>query len=227
MPRYVLFNKPFRVLTQFTDTQDRVTLADYIDIPEIYSAGRLDYDSEGLLLLTDDGPLIHSMMNPRFKTPKTYCVQVEGRVTDAAITQLQKGLILKDGATRPAKARKIPPPDWLWERRPPIRERVNIPTSWLEITLTEGRNRQVRRMTAAVGFPTLRLIRKQLADLSVVNMEIGSYREVERQIIVDNGINWQDKKSGTPAASSRNSNARRSGQRPPRNQRLRSRNRKA
>ena len=205
MARYLLFNKPFQVLTQFTDPDaDRKTLADFIDIPGVYSAGRLDYDSEGLLLLTDDGPLIHAMMNPKFKVPKTYLVQVEGIVSSDAIAQLSQGVTLKDGKTRPARVSQVIEPDWLWPRQPPIRERKTIPTSWLTITLTEGKNRQVRRMTAATGLPTLRLIRTAIADLSLSDsppLELGKYREVSLQDLKDNGINKPIKKSSPRAAA--------------------------
>lgn len=228
MSRYLLFNKPFQVLTQFTDPDNRQTLADFIDIPEVYSAGRLDYDSEGLLLLTNDGALIHSMMDPRFKTPKTYLAQVEGDITEEAIRRLETGLQLKDGPTLPAQAKRVSEPDWLWPRQPPIRERAQIPTSWLELTLVEGRNRQVRRMTAAVGFPTLRLIRIALAGLSVEQLGLGQYREINKDFLIDNGINWKPKKSSTKAASSRSRpKATRQDQRRHRNRRPQSQNRKA
>ncbi|EAR09655.1 pseudouridine synthase [Reinekea blandensis] len=227
MSRYLLFNKPFQVLTQFTDPDNRQTLADFIDVPEVYSAGRLDYDSEGLLLLTDDGALIHSMMNPRFKTPKTYLAQVEGDITDEAIRRLESGLQLKDGPTLPAKARRVSEPAWLWPRQPPIRERATIPASWVELTLVEGRNRQVRRMTAAVGFPTLRLIRVALAELTVESLSVGQYKEVDRELIVDNGIKWQIKKSSPKAAHSKHqTTVKRQDRRRHRNRRPQSRNRK-
>ncbi|VAW51692.1 Ribosomal large subunit pseudouridine synthase E [hydrothermal vent metagenome] len=171
----LLFNKPFDVLCQFTDEHGRKTLADFIKQKNVYAAGRLDRDSEGLLVLTDDGRLQNKISEPKNKMPKTYWVQVEGEINDTAITQLQKGLILKDGLTKPAKAQIIAEPKNLWSRTPPIRERKNIPTSWLELTIDEGRNRQVRRMTAAVGFPTLRLIRCSIGEWQLDTIANGDY----------------------------------------------------
>jgi len=177
MSELLLFNKPFNVLCQFTDEPEfkdqRQTLADFIDQPGFYAAGRLDRDSEGLLLLTNDGKLQQQIANPKHKQPKTYLVQVEGDISKEAIKQLQQGVTLKEGLTRPAKARKIAEPKWLWPRNPPIRERKNIPTTWVELIITEGKNRQVRRMTAAVGFPTLRLIRTQIGDYQLKNLQPG------------------------------------------------------
>lgn len=177
MSNLLLFNKPFNVLCQFTDEPEyanqRETLANYIDRPGFYAAGRLDRDSEGLLLLTNDGKLQHQIAHPKNKWPKTYLVQVEGDVDKASIQQLKNGVELKDGKTLPAKARKVREPKWLWERNPPIRERKNIPTSWIELTITEGKNRQVRRMTAAVGFPTLRLIRTRIGDYQIGRLQPG------------------------------------------------------
>ena len=161
MARTILFNKPFDVLSQFTDTRSpspRKTLSDFIDVPKVYPAGRLDRDSEGLLVLTDDGVLQAQIANPSHKLPKTYLVQVEGDPTDADLQPLRNGIALKDGVTRPAKAALIDPPA-LWDRDPPVRFRKSVPDRWISLTITEGRNRQVRRMTAAAGFPTLRLVR--------------------------------------------------------------------
>ncbi len=174
----ILFNKPFDVLCQFTDEQNRNTLADYIKQKNVYAAGRLDRDSEGLLLLTDDGKLQHKITDPKNKMKKTYWVQVEGEITQQEIEHLQKGVILKDGLTKPAKAKIISQPKNLWSRNPPIRERKNIPTSWIELSITEGRNRQVRRMTAALGFPTLRLIRYAIGEWTIDNINSGDYRLV-------------------------------------------------
>lgn len=175
MARLLLFNKPFRVLCQFSGDGDRETLADYIDAPGFYPAGRLDRDSEGLLLLTDDGPTQHRIASPRHKMGKTYWVQVEGEMSDEALKQLSRGIRLKDEPTRPARARRIPEPPGLWPRHPPIRQRRHIPTSWLELTLYEGRNRQVRRMTAATGHPTLRLIRAAIGPWTLDNLQPGQY----------------------------------------------------
>ncbi len=178
MARLILFNKPFRVLSQFTTSGDKSTLADYISLPGIYPAGRLDWDSEGLLLLTDNGALQHRISHPKFGLPKTYYAQVEGIPDAQALAQLQKGVMLKDGLTLPADASLEPPPR-LWERHPPIRERKHIPTAWLKLTITEGRNRQVRRMTAAVGHPTLRLIRFRVGQWHLGNIDVGETLELQ------------------------------------------------
>ncbi len=178
MAKLLLFNKPFGVLSQFTAADGHPGLADYLDIPEVYPAGRLDRDSEGLLLLTDDGALQAQISNPRYKQEKTYLAQVEGEVTELALESLAKGITLKDGPTLPARARKIDEPT-VWDRKPPIRERKNIPTSWIELTIREGRNRQVRRMCAHVGFPVLRLVRIKVGEWSIDGLKPGEHRQIE------------------------------------------------
>jgi len=193
MSRLFLFNKPFQVLSQFTDSEGRATLADFISTSGIYPAGRLDYDSEGLLLLTDDGKLQHRIASPDMKLPKTYVIQVEGTVTEEALQQLRQGVELKDGPTRPAKARKIAPPN-IAERNPPVRKRESIPTSWVELIISEGRNRQVRRMSAAVGFPTLRLIRTRIGHWSLEGIESGEVNVLEVNLPVVNSPKKNTKK---------------------------------
>lgn len=180
MTRLILFNKPFGMLSQFTDRgtagSARPTLSDFIDIPGIYPAGRLDRDSEGLLLLTDDGRLQARIADPRFKLPKTYLVQVEGEVADAELEPLRRGVRLNDGLTRPAEAERIAPPS-LWPRDPPVRLRKTVPDCWLRLTMSEGRNRQVRRMTAAIGRPTLRLVRWRIGGWTLEGLQPGEWRE--------------------------------------------------
>jgi 23S rRNA pseudouridine2457 synthase len=179
VPRLILLNKPYGVLSQFSDRErGRATLAAYIDAPGVYPAGRLDRDSEGLLALSDDGALIARIADPRHKLPKTYWAQIEGVPDEAALQCLRTGVMLADGPTRPAAARRIDEPAGLWPREPPIRHRARIPTSWLELTLREGRNRQVRRMTAAVGHPTLRLIRNAIGEWTLDGLPPGRWREV-------------------------------------------------
>ena len=177
MPRLILFNKPYRVLSRFTDDEGRSTLADFVDVPDVYPAGRLDYDSEGLLLLTDQGWLQNLIADPKHKLPKTYLVQVEGIPSEDELKRLREGIELKDGPTRPAEAVRIDPPD-VPERVPPIRERKDIPTSWLRLRIREGRNRQVRRMTAAAGHPTLRLIRQKIGPWRLGQLAPGEWVEV-------------------------------------------------
>lgn len=179
MSRVILLNKPFGVICQFSGEPGRPTLKDFVPVPGVYAAGRLDTDSEGLLLLTDDGALQHRIADPRHKLPKTYLVQVEGEPDEAALARLRAGLDLGDFVTRPCEARKIAAPDWLWPRDPPVRFRKSVPTAWLEIVLREGKNRQVRRMTAKAGFPTLRLIRVAVGDWSLAGLSPGEWRSEE------------------------------------------------
>jgi len=180
MARLILFNKPYDVLSQFTDARSptpRATLSDFIALPGVYSAGRLDRDSEGLLLLTDDGRLQSRISDPRFKTAKTYLAQVEGEPDEAALEALRRGVVLNDGPTRPASARRIEEPQ-LWPRNPPVRFRKTVTDCWIELTIAEGRNRQVRRMTAAVGHPTLRLVRQRIGDWSLGDLAPGEWRAI-------------------------------------------------
>lgn len=176
-PRLIALNKPFDVLTQFTDDQGRATLKDFVDIAGVYPAGRLDRDSEGLLLLTNDGRLQARITDPKHKLAKTYWVQVEGEPSAAQLTQLRAGPVLNDGPTRPAEVEQMTEPA-LWPRDPPVRFRKNKPTSWLAITISEGRNRQVRRMTAAVGLPTLRLVRVRIGEWELGDLQPGQWREI-------------------------------------------------
>ncbi len=179
MPRVIVFNKPYGVLSQFTDEGGHPGLAHFIEQPGFYAAGRLDRDSEGCLLLTDDGKLQEYLSSPRFHKAKCYLVQLEGDIGEADLIKLRQGLELKDGLTLPAKAHRIAEPGWLWPRNPPVRERKTIPDCWIELQLTEGRNRQVRRMTAAVGFPTLRLVRLASGPFSIEGLAPGEWRWAE------------------------------------------------
>lgn len=183
MSQLILFNKPFGVICQFSPHEKHKSLAEYISIKDVYAAGRLDHDSEGLLLLTDDGKLQHRISDPKNKMQKTYWVQVDKEITQKAIEQLKKGVTLKDGKTKPAQAKIISEPAGLWERNPPVRFRKNIPTSWLELTISEGRNRQVRRMTAAVGFPTLRLVRCRIGEWRLGNLQTDGLQSGEIKIV--------------------------------------------
>lgn len=179
MSQIYLFNKPYGVLTQFTDSNHRPVLADYIDVPAIYPAGRLDKDSEGLLLLTDDGKLQQAISDPAFKLAKTYQVQVEGIPDDEVLEKLRAGVELKDGMTRPARVVRLEgEPAGLWQRNPPVRYRASIPDCWIELTIKEGKNRQIRRMTAAVGYPTLRLVRKAIGDFRLDSLIPGELKQV-------------------------------------------------
>lgn len=191
--KVILFNKPYMVLCQFSDPDGRATLADYINEPGIYAAGRLDRDSEGLLILTNSGPLQHQLANPSQKMPKTYWVQVEGTIDQDALIKLRNGVELRDGLTRPARAETIPDPN-LWARHPPIRYRQNIPTSWLELTITEGKNRQVRRMTAAVGFPTLRLIRAAIGSWSIKDLMPGESQNISHDKLLQSLLKQKTRK---------------------------------
>lgn len=179
MPRLILFNKPYGVICQFSGDEGRPTLKHFIDVPGVYAAGRLDTDSEGLLLLTDDGALQHRITDPRHKLPKTYLAQVEGEPDEAALALLRAGLDLGDFVTRPCEAGRVAEPDWLWPRDPPVRFRKSVPTAWLELVLREGKNRQVRRMTAKAGYPTLRLIRTRIGDYVLGDLAPGQWRGVE------------------------------------------------
>ena len=185
--KIVILNKPYDVLSQFRADEKHPTMADFVNNKDLRLAGRLDMDSEGLVFLTDHGGLNQYITNPANKKFKTYMVQVEGDVTEEALEQLRKGVELKDGMTLPARAEKVSEPEWLWERNPPVRFRASVPTSWVEISICEGRNRQVRRMTSAVGFPTLRLIRTKIGEIDLVRMGLqpGETREIEPLLYPD------------------------------------------
>ena len=179
----ILFNKPFGVLSQFTPEAGHRALDEFGFPPNVYAAGRLDHDSEGALLLTDDGKLIKKLLDPKFEHPRTYLAQVDGKITQEAVNQLKKGVTIKGYRTKPCQAEIVDPPENLWERIPPIRYRANIPTSWVRLTLIEGKNRQVRHSTAAVGFPTLRLIRVQIGNISLGDLQPGEWRVVNEKVI--------------------------------------------
>jgi 23S rRNA pseudouridine2457 synthase len=179
--RVILLNKPFRVMCQFRASDDRPTLANFVSVPDVYPAGRLDFDSEGLVVLTNDGQVQHGLANPKMRTTKVYLAQVEGLPDTDALTALTAGVVIDGQPTRPAKATIVGEPTWLWDREPPIRYRAAIPTTWLEIHLQQGRNRQVRRMTAAVGHPTLRLIRTRVGPYELASLSPGQWREVPVQ----------------------------------------------
>lgn len=198
----VLFNKPYEVLCQFSAEGDKRTLAEFIKIPSIYAAGRLDFDSEGLLILTNNGKLQQAISHPKFKLAKTYWVQVEGDITDEALHQLRAGVTLNDGPTLPALARRIEPPN-VWERHPPIRVRKAIPTSWVELVIKEGRNRQVRRMTAAIGFPTLRLIRAAIGDWLVSDLAPGELCVLGAESLPESLRKWVEGKANAPVTPNR------------------------
>lgn len=210
----LLFNKPFRVLSQFSGEGDKDTLAKFIDIPDFYAAGRLDYDSEGLMLLTNQGSIQHVIASPDFKWPKTYWVQVEGEITDQALASLRKGVELKDGLTKPAQAERMEEPD-IWSRNPPVRYREAIPTSWISLQIREGKNRQVRRMTAALGFPTLRLIRYAIGPYTLESLPSGqwSYEEPTAELLSEVS-HFEQQRKRKPAASNRRRPSQERGEKP-------------
>ena len=179
----ILFNKPYGVLSQFTPEAGHRALDEFGFPADVYAAGRLDHDSEGALLLTDEGPLVKRLLDPKFEHPRTYLAQVDGQITPEAIRQLAKGVVIKGYRTKPCKAEMVEAPEWIWDRTPPIRYRAAIPTSWVRLTLIEGKNRQVRHMTAAVGFPTLRLIRTQIGNIALDGLQPGEWRVVNEKVI--------------------------------------------
>ncbi len=183
MPKIILFNKPFGVLSQFTPEAGHKALDEFHFPPGVYAAGRLDHDSEGALLLTDNGKLIKKLLDPKFEHPRTYLAQVDGQITPEAVKKLSAGVDIHGYHTKPCKARIVEAPDWIWERNPPVRFRANIPTSWVELTLIEGKNRQVRHMTAAVGFPTLRLVRVKIGNIPLGGLKPGEWWEVTDKVI--------------------------------------------
>lgn len=180
MPKIVLFNKPYGTLCQFSG--DEKNLSNYIDLKNIYPAGRLDKDSEGLVVLTDDGQLQQKLSHPKYNKQKTYFAQLDGQISTDAINQLKQGIVLKDGLTKPAYVEAVGQPDWLWQRNPPIRERKSIPTSWIKLTISEGKNRQVRRMGAKVGFPVLRLIRYSLHTWDIKSLSLGGFEQLKHPL---------------------------------------------
>ena len=183
MSTVIIFNKPYGVLSQFTPESGHLALNSFGFPPDIYASGRLDHDSEGALLLTDNGKLIKKLLDPKYEHPRTYLAQVDGQITKEAIQKLSKGVDIKGYHTKPCKAEIAEEPDWLWPRTPPVRYRANIPTSWVKLTLIEGKNRQVRHMTAAVGFPTLRLIRVQIGNIPLGDLKPGEWRIVTDKVI--------------------------------------------
>ena len=198
MPSVILLNKPYGVICQFSPSGTHRTLKDFVPIPDVYPAGRLDTDSEGLVVLTGDGELQHLITDPRHKLPKTYFVEVEGAPTDAALAPLRAGIQLGDYRARPAEVALVAPPDWLWPRVPPVRIRQTIPTTWLQLTIREGRNRQVRRMTATAGFPTLRLIRHSIASWTVEGIAPGTWKSAESPFLGNNSTNSASESPESP-----------------------------
>lgn len=215
MSRVVILNKPYAMLSQYShEGTERATLKDIFPTDHLYPAGRLDFDSEGLLLLTDNGKLQHLISHPKFKQPKTYWAQVEGQITEQALQQLRSGVTLNDGPTLPALTEAINEPEQLWPRTPPIRYRANIPTSWIALTITEGRNRQVRRMTAAVGFPTLRLIRAQIGAWHLDDLQPGQFIDLPTTVVDALIAQYQQRPASGARRPYRSASARPSGRSP-------------